>query len=188
MLRLVSALTSNPLPDQSESESAQRGDVWNREATRPAEGSSVSGQIEQSFARPPEFESTDGHYRTGLVRTRSRVTPDAFDVNQAVDDLRVPIKETVRREFGNIHTGFAAFRRDMKVRFDPTMCKCKIIFWMLGVMVVLQMATLVLTACPCSPETGRQSAIATAASDTAGTCRNGDADRRRAGRRSSGTF
>ena len=107
MLEPVAVPESSSVPEVS----AEGQDAGNRDATRPAEASPDSGQIEQSVLVAPEFEATESRYRAGLVRALSRLTPDAFEVNQAVEDLRALIEGAVRREVG-------ALRREMNVRLE----------------------------------------------------------------------
>ena len=145
VLEPVAEPESSSVPEVS----AEGQDAGNRDATRPAEASPDSGQIEQSVLVAPEFEATESRYRAGLVRALSRLTPDAFEVNQAVEDLRALIEGAVRREVG-------ALRREMNVRleafgamfdakfeakFDALQFQIKMMRWVLGIVVVMQIAT-----------------------------------------------
>jgi len=112
MLEPVTVPESSSVPEAS----AEGQDAGNRDATRPAEASPDSGQIDQSVLVAPEFEATEGRYRAGLVRALSRLTPDAFEVNQAVEDLRALIEGAVRREVG-------ALRKEMNVRLKAFRAK-----------------------------------------------------------------
>ena len=102
---------SSSTPEQPPSESTQRGDSEQPDATRPAGESSGSGQVEQSVAAAPEFEATETRYPDGLVGFLGRVASDPFEVNHAVEDLRAMIEATVRREIG-------VFRREVNVKFE----------------------------------------------------------------------
>ena len=102
---------SSSTPEQPTSESTQRGDSEQPDATRPAGESSGSGQVEQSVAAAPEFEATETRYPDGLVGFLGRVASDPFEVNHAVEDLRAMIEATVRREIG-------VFRREVNVKFE----------------------------------------------------------------------
>lgn len=106
---------SSSTPKQSSSESELRGDSGNRGATGTAGESLGSGQVDQNVATALEFEATERHPRTGLVRIPSQVISSPFAVNHAVGDLRALIEGTVRREIWILRRAVKALQSQFKV-------------------------------------------------------------------------
>ena len=148
------ASESNSTSERSSSESTQREDGENREATRRAGESPGSVQVEQSIAVAPELEATERRYQTGLVTLLSKVTSDPVAVYHAVADLRALIEETVRREIGVLRKETnAAFKvveakfASMEAKFASVEAKIEslesrftMVCWMLGAVITLLVA------------------------------------------------
>ena len=122
-LNLMATAESNSITKRSQSEPTQRGGGENREATRPAGESPVSGQVEQSVPAVPEVEATESRYRTGLVRMLSRVTSDPLEVYHAMENLRAMIEETVRREIGTLRREVNAGFKGIEAKFEAIEAK-----------------------------------------------------------------
>ena len=86
--------------EQSAAESSQRRDSEDLGSERSEKEPLRSGQFEQSIVEPPPLDTPENPYPEGLVGLLSRVTPDSFEVNRALEDLRLMIERTVRREVG----------------------------------------------------------------------------------------
>lgn len=156
MLMRMPAPESSSGTEQPASESTQRGDSEQPDATRPAGESPVSGQVEQSVATVPELEATESRYRDGLVGILSRVASNPFEVNHAVEDLRAMIEETVRREIGvfrrevnvkfeSLRGEIRALRKEMEVRFEAIESQLTMLRWMMGLGITLLIAIFVLS-------------------------------------------
>lgn len=133
ILRSMVATESGSVPEPSAHELAGCRDAGNFGAPRAAEPAPDSGQVEQSVAVPPGRGTTESGYRAGLVRAVAKLTRNPFNVNQAMEDLRALIEETVRREVG-------VLRREMKIGFEAVELKPKIISWVLGIVVVIHVS------------------------------------------------
>ena len=147
MLRAMSASESNSTSERSSSESTQREDGENREATRRAGESPGSVQVEQSIAVAPELEATERRYQTGLVTLLSKVTSDPVAVYHAVADLRALIEETVRREIGVLRKETNAAFKVVEAKFASVEAKIEslesrftMVCWMLGAVITLLVA------------------------------------------------
>ena len=91
---------SSSVSEKSAAESSQRRDSKDHGSERPEKETPPSGQFEQSILEPPPLETSESPYPGGLVSLLSQVTPDSFEVNRALEDLRSMIERTVRREVG----------------------------------------------------------------------------------------
>lgn len=127
----MSTYQSSSTPKQSSSESEPRGDSGNRGATETAGKSLGSGQVDQSVATAREFEASEGHPRTGLVRISSQVTASPFELNHSVKDLRALIEATARREIWVLRKEVEALQSEFKM-----------VRWMLGAVITLLVALL----------------------------------------------
>ena len=150
----MSVSESNSTSERSSSESTQREDGENREATRRAGESPGSVQVEQSIAVAPELEATESRYQTGLVTLLAKVTSDPVAVYHAVADLRALIEETVRREIAILRKETnAAFKvveakfASMEAKFASVEAKIEslesrftMVCWMLGAVITLLVA------------------------------------------------
>ena len=85
-------------PEQSAAESSQRRDSEDRDSECSEKETSRLGQCEQSIAEPPPLDIPERPYPDGLVRLLSHVLPDSFEVNRALENLRLMIERTVWRE------------------------------------------------------------------------------------------
>ena len=127
----MSTYQSSSTPKQSSSESEPRGDSGNRGATETAGKSLGSGQVDQSVATAREFEASEGHPRTGLVRISSQVTASPFELNHSVKDLCALIEATARREIWVLRKEVEALQSEFKM-----------VRWMLGAVITLLVALL----------------------------------------------
>ena len=144
MLCLMSERKSSSLREQSASESAQCQDIRNQDVTGSNEESPTAGQVEQRAAPHAELEATEGHYRTGLVRALTQLTPDAFEVNSVLEDLRALIEETVRREVGalrrELNAKLESLSREMNAKLESLDSRFKMMCWAMGLMAMMQLA------------------------------------------------
>lgn len=99
-LRPMPESGSSSVSEKSAAESAQRRDSKDHGSERSEKETPPSGQFEQSILEPPPLETPESPYPGGLVSLLSQVTPDSFEVNRALEDLRSMIERTVRREVG----------------------------------------------------------------------------------------
>ncbi len=141
----MSASGSNSTSERSSSDSTQREDGENRDATRPAGESPGSVQVEQSVAVAPELESTESRYQTGLVTLLAKVTSDPVAVNHAVADLRVLIEEAVRREIGVLRKETNAAFKVVGSRIESLESQFKTFHWVMGAVITLLVANLATT-------------------------------------------
>lgn len=136
----MAASESNSTSDRSSSDSTQREDGENRDATRPAGESPGSVQVEQSVAVAPELESTESRYQTGLVTLLAKVTSDPVAVYHAVADLRALIEETVRREIGVLRKETNAAFKVVEAKIESLESRFTMVCWMLGAVITLLVA------------------------------------------------
>ena len=82
------------------------------------------------------------------------MTSDAFEVNQAVEELQAIIEGSIQRAFGAISkeinakfeptdTNFEAFRSDMNAKFEALESQLTTLRWMMGAIIILLVAALV---------------------------------------------
>ena len=157
---------SSSVSEKSAAESAQRRDSKDHGSERSEKETPPSGQFEQSILEPPPLETPESPYPGGLVSLLSQVTPDSFEVNRALEDLRSMIERTVRREVGwlakVISAKLEAFgskleARDVRsearsearfaaneARLESLESQFRMIRWMLGLMFAMLLAVLVL--------------------------------------------
>ena len=145
-LKLMATADSNSTTKQSEREPTQRGGGENREATRPAGESPVSGQVEQSVPAVPEVEATESRYRTGLVRMLSRVTSDPLEVYHAMENLRAMIEETVRREIGTLRREVNAGFKSIEARIESLESQFKMYRSLIVAVITLLVALITMVA------------------------------------------
>ena len=149
-------------PEQSAAESSHRRESEDHGSECSEKETPRLGQFEQSIAEPSPLDIPESPYPDGLVGLLSQVTPDSFEANRALEDLRLMIERTVRREIDwlarEIGAQLEAFgakseAREAKseVRFaaiesrlESLESQFRMIRWMLGLNIAMLIAILVL--------------------------------------------
>lgn len=105
-------------PEQSAAEPSQRRDSEGHRSERSEKETPRLGQIEPSIAEPPPLDIPESAYPDGLVRLLSHVLPDSFEVNRALENLRLMIERTVWREMDWLAREIGAKLEASETRFE----------------------------------------------------------------------
>ena len=142
-------------PEQSAAESSQRHDSEGHRSECPEKETPRLGQCEQSIAEPPPLEIPESPYPDGLVRLLSHVLPDSFEVNRALENLRLMIERTVWREMDWLAREIGAKLEASEAKSEARSAaneaglaslesEFKMICWLLGLNIAMLVAILVL--------------------------------------------